>query len=254
MKLIQTISIVLLSAIYVTYADATISLPPKLSEVVMASESVGIVLLQGAEDYYQKDKEGPIWCGTIYKAEWVDSLSGDTGVVRFVSRQKFLIRSHYLIYLGNNTPPRNLVSTNSISEAARQKRLKREKRCKRTKRLSRTVFRAAKFPAIAYLSDEYRSGLWLESPGFWESDIPEIVITPTTYKVDDKEIDRIKAISGGPSSPDYQLLSSGGPELLIFRAAEWKQYCTALAKEFEAQGRPVPNKAFCNYKTLNRPQ
>lgn len=254
MKLFQTITTVLLSIFCMSQAVATISLPPELSEVVIASESVGIVLLESAENYYVKDKEGPISCGIIYQAKWVDSLTGDEGEVRFVSRQNLLIRSHYLIYLGSSLPPRKLVSTNSISEAASQKRLKRERRCKRTKKLSRTVYRSTKFPANAYLSDEFRVGLWVEYPRFRKSDIPEIVITPTTYTIDGKEIDRVRALTAGPISHEYQLLSSAGPELLIFRATEWDQYCNALIKEFETQKRPVSNKAFCDFSTLARPQ
>ena len=224
-----------LCAIFCHEAYGTRTLPPTLNELVAGAEHIGLATIRTAEDYYVTDEQGDIWCGVLYEGNWVDNLTGDSGHVEFASKQVLKVRGLYLLYLAKNRLPRDLLSTNSMSEATRARRLEREKHCHRSEGLPRTVYKAAGFVDETYLADEYKTGTWLEFPRFSENTLTEIVIKPTALSIDGEVIPRERFIHEHFDEYKHGVIRAAGDQLIIFRAVDWSEYCNALVDEVRSK-------------------
>jgi hypothetical protein len=243
-----------LFVIYFNEVHGTRTLPPTLIDLVAASEHVGLATIRKAEDYYVTDEQGDVWCGVIYEAKWVDSLTGDSGRVEFSSKQVLEVRGLYLLYLAKSSLPRKLLSTNSRSEAERTRRLKREKLCNRTEQLPRTVYKAAGFFDETHLAEDYKTGTWLEFPRFSDNALTEIVIMPTELSISGEVIPRDRFLNEYYDEYKHGVIRTAGYQLIIFRAVDWTEYCSALieAVELKADSRLPTSRTpptFCEPKS-----
>jgi len=221
--------------LFTSPSHGTRTLPPTLSEVVEGSENIGLVKIQKAEVYEVVDAEGVVPCGIIYEGDWVDSLTGDSGRIEFVSKQVLEVRTLYLVYLADSPLPRKFLSTSTWAEKQRSERLAREQLCERSQSLPRTMYTASKFVDETHIADIYKTGTWVEFPHFSESTLTEIVVKPTGLSIDGDVVSRDQFIHEFYDENKHQVIRTAGYELIIFRAVDWSEYCGALVETVRAQ-------------------
>lgn len=230
-------------------AIATITVPPTLSEVIAGSESIGLVEIKSAEVYEVQDSEGLISCGVIYSGRWLDSLSGDIGNLQFTSDQILEPTGRYLVYLGQSKLPRKIMSTNSWSERRRMQQLERRELCTRSNVLPGTIFESSKFIDERHVADNLKTGIWVKAPHFSKSPLEQIVIHPTSLRIGDVEMSRIELLTDHIDKPEFQVIRTAGYSLLIFKAVDWKEYCTHLLEMSSSLHEDWPiasNLGFCD--------
>lgn len=178
------------------------------------------------------DEHGTIPCPSIYTAEWIESFTGDVGSIRFVSHENFGMKAKVLVYLAHEALPRNMLSTNSRSEAQHHKLQKRLKACDSGENLPRTLrSTSSQFTNDEYLADVYKNGVWLEWKGMFRGEFKEITIHPENYNIDGEVITRFRLIDEFFDEAKHGFIRSAGKlNLIIYRAVDWKEYRERLVE------------------------
>jgi hypothetical protein len=235
-------------------ASGTRWLPPTLPELVAGSDHIGIVEIRESEAYDVTDDEGAIPCGVLYRAKWVDSLTDDSGEVEFTSSQVLEVRTLYLVYLARSRLPPSVMSTNSWSEARRERNEARLRLCTRSDDLPRTIFSSAGFLNEENTAENFKTGTWVEDPGFTDSDLEVITIFPSEISIAGERIPRDRFLEEFHDQAKHQVLRTAGYSLLIFRAVDWQQYCKELITlAAQKRAKAAPNSAFCAPKPQQLP-
>lgn len=247
MRLRSYLSILLVVA---STVHATIYVPPTLSELVDTSDHIGLAVIQKSEAYDVTDSEGVFPCGVIYEATWVDSLTSDTGTFRFTSQQILEVRGLFLLYLAKEAVPLRKSSTNSISEERAAKNGPRRLQCIQSIGLPKTNFRATKFINEEWVAETFKTGVWVEDPGFRKSDLDVVVIYPNELSIAGQTIPRERFLEEYFDESKHQVIRTAGYSLIVFKAVEWSQYCAKLVELAGRKKKTVnPSNTFCQRKT-----
>lgn len=86
-------------------ALATSILAPTVEQLVDKSDHIGVLKILNAEVVQLKDEDGSYVCSVIYQGEWLDSITGDFGMIQFEGSVGLAIYEPYLVHLASTPRP-----------------------------------------------------------------------------------------------------------------------------------------------------
>jgi hypothetical protein len=204
---------------------ASIEVYPTLTEVIGASSSIGKLKIISGTTYEPTDEQGTIPCPFIYKGRWLDNFTNEAGIAEFASFEKLKIGETVLVFLSPEPPPRKLLSTSSTQEHRYQERLKREANCHKTQNLPKTIKRTTStFLDKTFSTEAAKAEEWLEKPPFLRNELNLTQVTPTVYRIDNVEIDRVTLLNQLSDENKHQVVVATGWNIFGFHAVNWAEY------------------------------